>query len=197
MLPSTLINLEKARALIADSNNQAQDILASVLAGFGLRNVVRVNTGREAQDELRARPVDLIFTDAQIRDVDGYDLIAWLRRQNSETLRQTPAILVSAHTPMRDVVRARDCGASFMVAKPLSPQVLLERILWVARSDRAFIECDVYVGPDRRWRNAGPPVEHPDGRRRDDQAAEIGQAADDNLSQTELDQLVKPQRTAA
>ncbi|ALL12755.1 response regulator [Caulobacter henricii] len=197
MLPSTMINLEKARALIADSSSQAQDILASVLAGFGLRNVVRVQTGREAQDELKARPVDLIFTDAQIKDVDGYELIHWLRRQANDTLRQTPVILVSAHTPMRDVVRARDCGASFIVTKPVSPHVMLERILWVARSDRAFIECDVYVGPDRRWRNTGPPLEHPDGRRRDDQAAEVGEAADQNLSQTELDQLVKPQRTAA
>lgn len=197
MLPSDLINLEKARALIVDSNSQAQDILAAVLGGFGLRNVVRVNTGREAQDELRARPVDLIFTDAQIKDVDGYDLINWLRRQNDEALRMTPIILVSAHTPLRDVERARDCGANFLVAKPISPQVMLERILWVARSDRAFVECDVYVGPNRRWRNAGLPVEHPDGRRHNDQAAEIGQSADENLSQTELDQLVKPQRTAA
>lgn len=192
-----LINLEKVRALIVDDNAQALDILASVLTGFGIRNVVRAANGKEAQSELRVHPVDLIFTDAQMPDLDGYDFIGWLRRHKSEAMRMTPVILVSAHTPKRHVERARDCGANYMVAKPISPQILLDRIVWVARGDRPFVECDVYIGPDRRWKHTGPPIEEPDGRRRDDRPAEIGQQEGENLSQSELDQLIKPQRTAA
>ena len=60
--------------------------------------------------------------------------------------------------------RARDCGANFILARPLSPEVLLERILWIAREKRHFISCSSYVGPDRRFHEAGPPVGMPERR---------------------------------
>ena len=196
MQASTYFSLEKAKALIVDGNSQSMDILVSVLTSFGLRNIVRKANGKEAQDELKARPVDLILTDANMPHMDGYDLIRWLRTEGSEAVRMTPAIIVTAHTPKSKVEKARDCGANFIIAKPIAPAIILERILWVARADRLFIECDVYVGPDRRWRNAGPPVEHPDGRRRDDKPADLGEASGENMSQAELDLMIKPQRSA-
>jgi len=193
---STYFSLDKAKALIVDDNSQSLDILVGVLTSFGLRNIVRKANGKEAQAELKVRPVDLILTDAHMPEMDGYDLIRWLRTEGNEAVRMTPAIIVTAHTPKSKVEKARDCGANFIIAKPISPSIVLERILFVAQSDRLFIECDVYVGPDRRWRNAGPPVEFPDGRRRDDKPAQVGDAEGDNLSQAELDLMIKPQRSA-
>ena len=194
MQPSTQFNLEKARALVVDNNTQSLDILCGVLTSFGLRQIVRKLTGKEAQAELQARPVDLILAEGHLPGMDGYELISWLRREPGDAFRMTPAIIVSSHTPRGKVLKARDCGANFTIVKPISPSVVLERILWVAQSDRLFIECDVFIGPDRRWKNAGPPTEHPDGRRRDDKPAEVGASTGDNLSQSELDDLIKPQR---
>jgi CheY-like chemotaxis protein len=195
--PSQHINLDKARAMIVDDNPQSLDILVGVLSSFGLRNIVRMANGKEAQHELQQKPVDLILTNAQLPEMDGYDLIRWLRRESDEATRQTPVIVVTAHTRQAHVEKARDCGANFIITKPISPAVMLERILWVARGDRLFIECDTYVGPDRRWRNQGPPLEFPDGRRRDDKSIELGDADGQNMSQDELDQLIKPQRSLA
>ncbi|HWU13491.1 MAG TPA: response regulator [Caulobacter sp.] len=197
MQPSQHINLEKARALIVDDNHQSLDLLVGVLTSFGLRNIIRKESGREARDELEFRPVDLILANAQLPEIDGYDLVRWLRREADEASRMTPAIIVSAHTRRSQVEKARDCGANFIITKPISPAVMLERILWVARSDRLFIETESYVGPDRRWRNAGPPVEFPDGRRRDDQSIELSDGEGLNMSQDELDMLIKPLRSLA
>ncbi|HWW27506.1 MAG TPA: response regulator [Caulobacter sp.] len=197
MQPSQHINLEKARALVIDDNHQSLDLLVGVLTSFGLRNIIRKESGREARDELEFRQVDLILTNAQLPEIDGYDLIRWLRREADEASRMTPAIIVSAHTRRSQVEKARDCGANFIITKPISPAVMLERILWVARSDRLFIETESYVGPDRRWRNAGPPIEFPDGRRRDDQSIELSDGEGLNMSQDELDSLIKPLRSLA
>lgn len=197
MQPSQYINLEKARALIVDDNPQSLDILVGVLTSFGLRNIVRKASGKEAQEELRYHPVDLILTNAALPEMDGYDLIRWLRREAEEAQRQTPAIIVSAHTRQSQVEKARDCGANFIITKPISPAIMLERILWVARGDRLFIECESYVGPDRRWRNQGPPVEFPDGRRRDDTSIELGEPEGQNMTQDELDALIKPMKSIA
>lgn len=195
MQPSQYINLEKARALIIDDNAQSLDILVGVLTSFGLRNLVRKANGLEAQEELKYHPVDLILTNDQLPGMNGYDLIRWLRREADEASRQTPVIMVTAHTRRSQVENARDCGANFIITKPISPAVMLERILWVARGDRLFIECDAYVGPDRRWRNQGPPIEFPDGRRRDDKSIELGENGGENMSQDELDNLIKPMRS--
>lgn len=197
MLASEQFNLEKARALVVDNSQQALDILCGVLTSFGLRQIVRKANGKEAQEELTAHSFDLILVDGQLPELDGYKLIHWLRRHRSEAIRMTPVIVVTAHTPRAKVIEARDCGANFTIAKPISPAVVLERILWVARSDRLFIECDAYVGPDRRWQFTGPPVDHPDGRRRDDKPADLGVAEGENLSQSELDNLIKPQKLAS
>jgi len=193
--PSQQINLDQARALIVDDNSQSADILAGVLTSFGLRNISRRASAREAQEALEFKPADLILANAQLPEMDGYDLVRWLRRDGGGANRMTPVIIVTAHTRRAHVEKARDCGANFIVTKPISPTVMLERILWVARSDRLFIECDAYAGPDRRWRNAGPPVEFPDGRRRDDRSIELGDGQGQDMSQDELDLLIKPQRS--
>jgi CheY-like chemotaxis protein len=195
--PSQYINLDKARALIVDDNPQSLDILVGVLTSFGLRNLVRKTDGREAQEELNHQAFDLILANASLPELDGYDLTRWLRSEADEANRMTPVILVTSHTRHSQVEKARDCGANFIVTKPISPTVMLERILWVARGDRMFIECDTYVGPDRRWRNQGPPVEFPDGRRRDDKSIELGDPDGQNMSQDELDALIKPMKSIA
>jgi CheY-like chemotaxis protein len=195
--PSQYINLEKARALVVDDNPQSLDILVGVLTSFGLRNITRKADGKEAQEELKYHTYDLVLTNSALPELDGYDLTRWLRREAEEANRMTPVIIVTSHTRRSQVEKARDCGANFIVTKPISPAVMLERILWVARGDRLFIECEAYVGPDRRWRNQGPPVEFPDGRRRDDQSIELGESDGMNMSQDELDALIKPMKSIA
>lgn len=194
MLASAYLNLEKAKVLIADDNAQAVDIVVSILIGFGIKDITRADSGLAAMELTQRQTFDLILTDAHMPGMDGYDFIHWLRRNGSDDRRVTPALVISAHTRRSHVLKARDCGANFIVAKPITPRVLLDRIFWVAKGDRMFVECETYCGPDRRFKNMGPPAEFPDGRRRDDMPIEIGAAESQNMSQDELDQLVRPQR---
>ncbi len=61
---------------------------------------------------------------------------------------------------------ARDCGANFIITKPFSAKNLLERIVWVARDERPFLEVGDYFGPDRRFRDEPPDVERRSDRLR-------------------------------
>lgn len=190
LLPSTRINLEKAVVLVLDDNGPSLDILSQVVSGFGVKQLHRADSVKDAQDLARTKTFDLIISDVQMPDVDGVEFIQWLRRDALEANRYIPVILVTGHTRKPDVLRIRDAGANFMVAKPITPKVLLERIFWVAREERPFIECDAYVGPDRRFKHEGPPP-GTDGRRRDDLPAEVGNAQEPNMSQDEINNLMK------
>jgi hypothetical protein len=76
------------------------------------------------------------------------------------------------------VAKARDCGANYIIAKPITPKIILERIVWVAQSTRMFLETESYIGPDRRVRKLGPPTETGAGRRKEDADAAAAAEAD-------------------
>ena len=189
------LDLERISVMIVDDNAQSVDILAQVMTGFGARNITRCSGVKEAKDILKSRRIDFILTDAEMPGEDGYELLRWLRREAKEPNRFTPAILVTGHTRTSQVKRARDCGAHLVVSKPIQANVLLERIFWVARDERMFVDCEAYAGPDRRFKFEGPPPGE-DGRRDNDLPAEVGQATDPNLSQDELDSMMKPSKVS-
>jgi CheY-like chemotaxis protein len=190
---STRINLEKVSVLIVDDSAPSLDLLAQVVSGFGVKTLQRAESAKVAQVQLRERTFDLVISATNMTGVDGYELIKWLRLGALEANRYVPVILVSGHTPPSQVFKARDSGANFTVAKPITPKVLLERILWAAREERQFIECDSYLGPDRRFRNEGPPI-GVEGRRRDDLPPELGELAGDNMSQDQINALLRPSK---
>jgi CheY-like chemotaxis protein len=190
-----MINLGRLNVIVVDDNPLTLEALGQMVQGLGARSVRRCRSGQEALDTLRAIEMDLLIADAHMDGIDGFELVERLRREPRESVRQAPAILVTAHSRERDVQRARDCGANFVIAKPVTPKVLVERIYWIKTDRRDFIECDAYVGPDRRFRNFGPPPGQK-GRRADDISGALGAATEPNLSQDMIDAMMKPTRVS-
>lgn len=189
------LSLDKINCLIIDDNMQSLDILGTVCAGFGMRNTTKCQSPIEAQGLLQRSVFDFILTDVQMPEFNGFDLVKWIRREASEANRFVPIIIVTGHTRTSQIMRARDCGAHFIITKPVTPKVLLDRITWVARDERSFIECETYCGPDRRFKREGPPAGMA-GRRSDDLPAEVGDAVGGNLSQDEINAMMKPAKVS-
>jgi len=188
------INLRAIKALCVDSNAQGLEILSQTLLGFGVEKISRATTGEEAKSILSKQTVDLMLSDSILSDMSGFDLVRWLRAANLEPNRYAPVITVTGHTQQSQILSARDCGAHFVVAKPMTPTILMERILWVARGGRMFVEAETFIGPDRRFKHHGVP--DTGGRRREDLSDAIGEATQPNLSQEEINDVVKPQRAS-
>ena len=191
--PNTIVNLSRANVLIVDDNPYALRLMVQMMMGFGVRSHHECQTVAEAREHLCSLPVDLIIIDCDMPEMDGYDFVRWLRRETPPPLRYTPVIMLTGHAAQSMVHKSRDCGASFVVAKPLTPAVLLKRILWLGGDERQFVEAGDYVGPDRRVRNFGPPLGQP-GRRAGDLSTHVGAASEPNLDQADIDMLLKPQR---
>ena len=189
----TRLNFEQARILLLEDPQPGADIVAQVFFGYGVRQPVRCTSAAEAMMRLEEEPFELIVCDADLPGGQAYDFVRHLRRSNLEPNRYCAVILLSGHTPSAYVEKARDCGANFVVAKPIRPMVLLERIVWVCQDSRIFVELDSYVGPDRRFQFLGPPL-GVEGRRKGDREA-LGEASTPNLTQDEIDgAFLKPQK---
>ena len=176
--PKGRVNLEKAAVMLLSPPN-GMELLTRVFQGFGVRNPYRCFDAERAMEVCREADLDLIICDGSLIDGTAYDFIAELRRSDIEPNRYAPVMVLQGHTPVDQIHKARDCGANFVVAKPIMPRLLLERVLWIAQESRPFIELDTYVGPDRRFQNNGPPGGPGAGRRRADRVQDAPRAAID------------------
>jgi CheY-like chemotaxis protein len=193
--PTDRINLAQSSVLLVDHNRQSLDILSSIFHGFGVREQIKCEDSQEAMHLVQKRDFSLVLIDCSMPVMDGYDFVSWVRRETPAPVRYTPIIMLTGHAAQSKVNKSRDCGASFIVAKPLTPSVLLQRILWLGADERQFVECENYCGPDRRVRNFGPPMNMA-GRRSGDLSAHVGVAREANMDQADIDQMFKPMRVS-
>lgn len=193
--PKIRINLDRSRILVVDENELALEALTSMFRGFGVRKQFKSRSTAEAINYVKTQEIDLIVLEAAMPDMDGYDFVRWLRREGPDTAKFIPVILLTGHAARSLVEKSRDCGANFVIAKPFTPEVLLQRVFWVAKDERQMVVAEHYVGPDRRFKNMGPPLGMK-GRRKDDLSAHVGAAKDPNMDQSDIDMLMKPTRVS-
>ena len=189
--PLSRFNLAQSSILVLQQSGAEMELYVQMLCGFGAKDLHRAGTMAEAVTILGGHEIDLVLVDAKLPDGEGYEFVRTLRRQGSK-VNFTPVLMVAGHTPRSQVTLARDCGAHFVVRKPVSAGLLLQRILWIAQETRPFLETETYIGPDRRFQNVGPP--DGEGRRRDDLTGDVGDPEGPHMNQAEVDQLLRPRR---
>jgi CheY-like chemotaxis protein len=160
-------NLKDATVLLLDATPLGMTILVQIVTGLGAKNLHRCADIESARQAVEANQIDLAIVDSLPPDGEGYDFVSWMRREAGEPNCYTPIIMTTSHTPRSQISRSRDCGANIIIKKPFPPITMLERIIWSSKEDRKFLFSDTYVGPDRRFRNIGPP-KGVKGRRRED-----------------------------
>ncbi|MFE9083726.1 response regulator [Brevundimonas sp. NPDC003935] len=168
---SAVFNFAGAVTMVIDDSPFALELTAQALLGFGIKVRHACSSAAQAIAVLRDRPVDLILVDCEMPGMSGYEFVRWLRRSGLEPNAFAPVIMTAAHVRRSKVSEARDCGANFLITKPFSAGVLLERIVWVARDARPFLEVGDYFGPDRRFHSV--PWEGPERRSEEIRKAEF------------------------
>ncbi len=150
------INLSGMTTLLADSDQFTRNITVQILRGFGAEPCVLVETGKAATQYLLSNCFDLCIVEAKLPDMFCGELIRWVRRLKSSATRFMPILVLSSYTQLHYVTSARDSGANLVARKPISPQLLYDRITWIARNPRPYIETGEYIGPDRRFKDMIP-----------------------------------------
>ena len=164
------INFESASILLVDSSNNGMSVLTQIFAGFGAHQVQKCKSIADARELVLEREFHLIVVNDKLSDGSGFKFVRWLRRLEGQENTFCPVVILSGYVRKSMVQKSRDCGANFLVAKPISPAVLLERVLWIGREKRPFVYSDHYAGPDRRFHDPKPHENL--GRRRNDHAGE-------------------------
>jgi two-component system chemotaxis response regulator CheY len=114
-------------AIVVDDSRVMRAILRHALEAreFG---VVEAIHGRHALELLTAMPVpDLALIDWNMPELDGLELIRVLR--SDPRYESMAIVMVTSETEPAQIQRALSMGADEYIMKPLSPEVLMERLV--------------------------------------------------------------------
>lgn len=133
---------DKPRLLVVD------DVAVNLHAMLGMLKdeyAISVATGgRKAIEQARRQPQpQLILMDIQMPDMDGYQVLAALKRDPATA--DIPVIFLTSLAEAADEARGLLMGAADYIAKPVNPQLLKTRIrnqLELARYRRMPAACD-------------------------------------------------------
>jgi two-component system, chemotaxis family, chemotaxis protein CheY len=195
-MTSQTINLKGLMFLVADPNPYFSRIVVGLLRSFGANNVAEVRNSFDAIRTLNGQKVDILLCDDKLPPHGGLQVTHAIRRKSDNENRTVPILIMAGDTRESIIKIARDAGANMVIAKPLSPASLYDRLTWIAFNPRQFIDTVTYYGPDRRFKVENIPGGI--GRRKGDKPAqppvpppEPGEPA---MAQSEIDNLFKPAR---
>ena len=116
--------------LVVDDSSTTRSLIASHLTEAGDYDVLEAGTGFEALKMLPARKVDLIITDINMPDINGLELISFVRE--NPIYREIPTVIISTEDSEEDRKRGMELGAKEYVIKPFTAEELcaaVERVL--------------------------------------------------------------------
>lgn len=186
------INLRDLVILIADPNTYLRRVIHSMLRGFGANKIMEVDNSISLLQVLSGGKIDILLCDKRLKPLNGLDVTRTIRRNNQNQNRTIPIMLLSSDTNEKTVKGARDAGANMVLAKPMSPASLYDRLGWIAFNPRPFVDCATYFGPDRRFKIEGYP--NGIGRRKGDNIGEVAAESGPALAQDDIDSLFSSAR---
>jgi CheY-like chemotaxis protein/two-component sensor histidine kinase len=119
--------LAGVRALVVDDEDDARELVKTVIAQYGAEVVASRSAGEAftliTTTPERTRP-DVVVADLSMPDEDGYSLLRRVREWEREHGRFTPAVALTAYGRSEDRKRALTAGFQMHVAKPVEPDEL-------------------------------------------------------------------------
>jgi len=114
--------------LIVDDSAAIRKILQRVLhqAEVPLGSVYEAGDGVEALAILKENAVDLIFSDINMPNMDGIQLLTQLRA--SDTWKNVPVVMITTEGSQAKVLEAAQLGASGYLKKPFTPDQIKDKI---------------------------------------------------------------------
>jgi len=122
--------LKDKKVLIVDDDMRNVFALASVLEEKGMQ-VAAARTGKEGLEKLDQAPdTDLVIMDIMMPEMDGYETIGEIRKQ--ERFRKLPIIALTAKAMKGDRNKCIQAGANDYLAKPIDIDKLLSLLrVWL------------------------------------------------------------------
>jgi two-component system chemotaxis response regulator CheY len=115
----------KRTILVVDDSEFVRNYHSIVLEQAQFRVITAVD-GSDGLEKLYMNPCDLVLTDINMANMDGYEFIRRVRAD--EQYRLLPIIIVSTERESADKAKGFAAGANLYLVKPCRPELVVENV---------------------------------------------------------------------
>jgi two-component system chemotaxis response regulator CheY len=110
--------------LVVEDSSTTRSMIRAALEEMEDFSSVEAGTGFEALKMLPTQSFDLIITDINMPDINGLELISFVK--NHPSYKDIPLLIVSTERSEEDIRRGIELGAAGYITKPFRPEDLRE-----------------------------------------------------------------------
>ncbi len=125
------LDLAAIKTLVVDDSLMARNHISKILRNMGIENIMQVENGKEAIKALQADYFDLLFTDYNMPEMDGQELVKYVR--NNSTQGSIPIIMVTSESNESHLAAVRQAGVSAICDKPFDANSILALLQQILR----------------------------------------------------------------
>jgi two-component system chemotaxis response regulator CheY len=103
-----------------------RSLLVSTIEALDGYRIIEATSGFDALRLLPREEVDLIITDINMPDINGLELLSYVR--NNPNYQSIPIFIISTESSEKDLEKGLALGANEYLVKPFSPERLQELI---------------------------------------------------------------------
>jgi two-component system chemotaxis response regulator CheY len=118
----------KKTILIVDDSEFVRSYHSYILEEADFQVITAVD-GSDGLEKLYSNPCDLVLSDINMSNMDGYEFIRRIRADKKYCAR--PIIIVSTESEAKDKMKGFAAGANLYIVKPSSPEMMVENIRMV------------------------------------------------------------------
>jgi len=120
--------------LIVDDFATMRRIVRNIVRELDFKEIVEAQDGRDAVGVLESRKIDLILSDWNMPNMNGLELLKWVR--SNETTRDVFFLMITAEGQPDNVVEAVKAKVNNYIIKPFTAATLAEKLQKVIPKER-------------------------------------------------------------
>ena len=154
---SSEVILGTLKVLVVDDSETMRALLTALLDAMGVKQVLCAHDGDAGLGLFIENQPDLVITDGAMKPTSGYAMtraIRNLRTPNGGRSKaaDVPILMLSGHGERENVEQARDDGVTDYIIKPVTAELLCERVMAAIADPIHIVETEDYRGPSPRRR---------------------------------------------
>ncbi|MEW9921880.1 response regulator [Marimonas sp. MJW-29] len=113
---------DQIRIMVVDDMSTSRGLITQALDAFGVRNVATAENGRQALQALATKPAHLVISDYNMPEMDGLQLLHYLRA--TPKTQKVGFVLITGRAEQQIIDHGKKLGMNNYLKKPFQPDDL-------------------------------------------------------------------------
>lgn len=128
------LDLSQLLVMVIDDNRFIRRVVNEILRGFKVGYIIEAENGADALEKFQVVKPDIILCDWLMRPMSGIELLREIRGSRTPISGRTPVIMMTGQLDVSSVLQAREVGVDGYIAKPVTVDGVMTRLVDVIRS---------------------------------------------------------------